>query len=540
MEKDGINDLEWADFDADGDLDLAAVSPYNPIRLYQNNKGILTTSASWSSDDDVFCAKSIGWGDVDGDGDLDLAAACSGGHPDALYRNESGTLSSRASWLSASSDWTSQLSWIDFDGDGYLDLSTVTNGQLRILSKRLQRKSSPGGSLLLTNALGVAELYSTSKVWNAPIVPITYVLFDNNSSPIRSTAGYFSLNGGGQWLTAVAASDTITANLASAPYPSITATNTHLYNWDVGSSGFMGASDNVVFRLVVIPSVTARPSSVPGPFQYGSFATSSYPFRVRGMQARTVDAQRQPVRGATVFRLPADSSIGGSPITSLTGAAFQTDMQGYLQGRGTLMQGDRLFAVAPITATAKYTLYQTSATPMVDGLDAYTVTQAGVQTLTVSAGEPIATVEPQCVNRMGRLQRHGLPHVAGAGPGEDVGGAVRLERWAGGAGQCDGLPGKRALGRCGHPYLASNQVRPSANRGGIVSGTVTLVDPGLSTPITATQGEIRIGAVWNRYGDPQPIGDDWPRVLAHEIGHYALFLEATHCNSTRRPACSCH
>ena len=39
-------------------------------------------------------------------------------------------------------------------------------------------------------------------------------------------------------------------------------------------------------------------------------------------------------------------------------------------------------------------------------------------------------------------------------------------------------------------------------------------------------GQIHIGAVWNRFGDPSGnLSDDWPRTLAHELGHYAFYLE---------------
>ena len=35
-----------------------------------------------------------------------------------------------------------------------------------------------------------------------------------------------------------------------------------------------------------------------------------------------------------------------------------------------------------------------------------------------------------------------------------------------------------------------------------------------------------MGPVWNRYGDSDgSLGEDWPRTLAHELGHFALFLE---------------
>jgi hypothetical protein len=44
--------------------------------------------------------------------------------------------------------------------------------------------------------------------------------------------------------------------------------------------------------------------------------------------------------------------------------------------------------------------------------------------------------------------------------------------------------------------------------------------------LTYGPGQVHIGAVWNRYGEPGGgIGEDWPRTLAHELGHYALFLD---------------
>jgi hypothetical protein len=70
---------------------------------------------------------------------------------------------------------------------------------------------------------------------------------------------------------------------------------------------------------------------------------------------------------------------------------------------------------------------------------------------------------------------------------------------------------------------ATNRLRPNANQGGIVGAS--LPDPNQPT-ITYEPGQVRIGAVWNRYGESSGnLGEDWPRTLAHEIGHYALFLD---------------
>ena len=69
-------------------------------------------------------------------------------------------------------------------------------------------------------------------------------------------------------------------------------------------------------------------------------------------------------------------------------------MEGYLQGQGQILPGDRLVAlqpVKPITTTEgyRYTLYNTSAAPVLGGLDAYTITKPGLQTLTVSSQHPL-------------------------------------------------------------------------------------------------------------------------------------------------------
>ena len=39
-------------------------------------------------------------------------------------------------------------------------------------------------------------------------------------------------------------------------------------------------------------------------------------------------------------------------------------------------------------------------------------------------------------------------------------------------------------------------------------------------------GQIIMGATWNRYGEPaQQSDDDWAVALAHELGHYLLYLD---------------
>lgn len=72
---------------------------------------------------------------------------------------------------------------------------------------------------------------------------------------------------------------------------------------------------------------------------------------------------------------------------------------------------------------------------------------------------------------------------------------------------------------------ASNNHRPNANLGGlVVEATAETID-GTSHDEAYMPGQIRMGATWNRFGNTSGnLGEDWPRALAHEFGHYGLFL----------------
>lgn len=71
---------------------------------------------------------------------------------------------------------------------------------------------------------------------------------------------------------------------------------------------------------------------------------------------------------------------------------------------------------------------------------------------------------------------------------------------------------------------ASNRLRPNSDRGGVVQQT-TITTNGNGDEVVFYPGRVRIGATWNQYGASRgAIGEDWPRALAHELGHYLFFL----------------
>ncbi len=179
--------------------------------------------------------------------------------------------------------------------------------------------------------------------------------------------------------------------------------------------------------------------------------------------------------------------------------------------------------MAPITWTDSYTLYYTSATPIPGGLDAYTVDQAGVQTLTVSSARALLLFNLDIsLEWDARPHRYFLAQLQ-----------YDLQRTS--EILYDWTNGQAALGRVtiyhdremwsdAHIQVyATNRLRPNATIGGVVTGVIT--DP-LTTTVIYAPGQVRMGAVWNRYGEPNGnLGEDWPRTLAHELGHYVFFLD---------------
>ena len=117
----------WADFDNDGDLDLAVSLKGGDIRLYRNDKGKFVNIGPAlglpSSGPEM---RGVAWGDYDGDGWVDLLGGAT--MPDQLslvFHNEGGkTFTNVAPELGLTIPGRSarQTSWLDYDNDGDLDL----------------------------------------------------------------------------------------------------------------------------------------------------------------------------------------------------------------------------------------------------------------------------------------------------------------------------------------------------------------------------------------------------------------------------------
>ncbi len=521
-------DVALGDLDGDGWLDIIMANWGEHNRVYMNDGlGAFGSGSSFGDWNDTY---DVSVGDLDGDGALDLVSGNDG--QNYVYYND-GAGSFATSTPSGGEDNTRSVALGDLDRDGALDLVVANDGQQnRIHVNGARLTAQPGNrgpyvSLARPVTTGNADLYSTPVILDGGIVSMPYTLFDPENDSVGRVTAFYSLDGGGHWLPAVPTTDTITTNLAASSWPTGTS---HVFTWDVLASGVFGQSDNVVVRLEAYPQpvctgITGTYSytnGVPGPYQwvYGSAAT--FPFRARGTQVRVMQGTT-PATDALVYRLLAEQAAGGAPLADGAGVPFRTDGLGYLQGRGEIQSSDHLLALAPVTVTESYTLYHTNGIPTEAGLDGYTVTQAGVQTITVSADHPLllfnldvslewdAHNDPTYLQQLEFDLHKASQHLYDFTDGQVALGQVTVHQnadyW---------IPSHVVI-------QATNRLRPLAIQGGVV--LTSTVDPQHSD-IVYDIGQVRMGAIWNRYGAPgyTPSGD-WPLALAHELSHYLLFQD---------------
>lgn len=118
----------WADFDRDGDLDLAVSIKTGEIRLYRNDRGTFTNiGPAVGLPVSGAEMRGLSWGDYDGDGWFDLyAGATKATEANLLFRNEGGRRFVAQDLEPVTPGRSGrQSSWVDFDNDGDLDLFTA-------------------------------------------------------------------------------------------------------------------------------------------------------------------------------------------------------------------------------------------------------------------------------------------------------------------------------------------------------------------------------------------------------------------------------
>jgi hypothetical protein len=127
IEEDATYSVAWADWNNDGDLDLAVGNWLEENRIYDNNAG--TLSLTWSSTGQTNKTRGVVWGDWNNDGLPDLAAG-NWGQLNHVWENLGGGVLAIVWSSTGQTDNTSGVSWGDWNGDGNLDLAASNWNQI--------------------------------------------------------------------------------------------------------------------------------------------------------------------------------------------------------------------------------------------------------------------------------------------------------------------------------------------------------------------------------------------------------------------------
>jgi len=222
------------DVDGDGDLDILLgnfnpnASHHDPSLIYLNGgQGKFSLSAT-PLNPAGSPTYSVALGDLDSDGDLDILLG-NGAWSQVYVNDGQGSFTATATTLNPTCNHTNSVAMGDLNGDGTLDIilgnSNCYSPSTGDSSQIYLNHMSTGARLPNTPPVVVvsrpgrtldAGFYSTPEIQSSQVISIPYTLRDPEGDPVRHVRAEFSLNGGGNWKTAVPAT-TLTTTLATMP-----------------------------------------------------------------------------------------------------------------------------------------------------------------------------------------------------------------------------------------------------------------------------------------------------------------------------------
>ncbi len=530
----------------------------------------------------------MAWGDADNDGDLDLAVGRGSSQSPAVRQERTARLFPFEKWMRRLLEKQPHnrpviemaMEFVTSVAGNATDV-VDPEGNLIYLNARQGTVGLPNQAPRVTIGHpiqgGNANYYASGERITDITIPIPYLLTDPEADPVGQVVGYFSLDGGGSWQEAIPTTDTQVVNLSTSPDFSSAVTGAHVFKWDTFASGFFGRSDQVVFRIDVFdrPALGAgEPSaafvytnSLRSNYQRPSASAVTFPFRAQGTQVRvmTDGLEPQPIAGAYVYRLP-NGQVDGAQLMPSPDNPRVTSADGYLPGGGLVAAGDRLIAMLPVSPTSSGTLadqyqyYLTSAAPTATGLSMTVVSSPGVIDLRIPT-DAAGTVHPLLVfdlivstewdatdDEAFRMALEESIKRASELLFDVTNGQVAI-------GQVDVVPSRALWRKADIQLYATNDMRPSAAIGGFTNHPLSetvLVSPVIAAPaqltITGTpgvtrtepnaytRGQVRMGVAWDPFGEnTSDLGEQWWRALAHELGHYLLFLPDNYIGMTVDP-----
>lgn len=336
----------------------------------------------------------------------------------------------------------------------------------------------------------------------------------------------------------------ITTTLQGTGDPRAVYTTTHSTLWNAAVDLENGSADSAEYvidrRLFASPCTSPFGLAFYHRFvrdqgdDYGLPVAPVFDYPVEWLQATLENPGC--IRVCSETATPCGAAAGAVVQNAATGETYPVTSDGYVLNSAQISEGTPLWAVLPISSTPRSTLYHTSGQPQTVNASAFAGPTVGTMTLVVTAQRPL-WVQDLALSAQWFVQ--GDPARAEW---------LRTSLIAASDFLYSFTDGQFALGdvtvqqnyegweAADVKLHLSNLFQPRADIGGVV--LTDTVDLDSSIPVTYSPGSVYMGSYWNRYGTPpgQPIlvgGTpvptatlelDWSVALAHEFGHYLLYL----------------